>query len=235
MLGLLTRSRRPARTAPRSFRPSLERLETRDCPSALTLNVTYGAGRQITLSGQVTSGQTGGGLTSAGNNFIGPVQNTGMSGVTVVFRGSASGSAVSDPNGNFSLTTNASNLGEVNAVTSDGQSNTASVFLSQGGGPVISNFAATEEGNSHYWDITGHVTDGNFSAQGLTVLIGGAPVTINNSGQGRSAAVDAAGNFDLCICLNGTSSDNGNISAMVADAWGLQSNQPITTIMQPGT
>jgi hypothetical protein len=195
----------------------------------LTLNVAYGAGRQVTLSGQVSA--------AAGNSspgFVGPVQSVPMSGVTVVFHGAASGSAITDPNGNFALTTNASGLGEVDAGTADGQSNMASVVLSSSA-PFISNFAAFEEGSTHVWDITGHVTDGNFSAQGLTVLIGGSPVTIYYNGQGRSATVDAYGNFDLCISLNGTSSDNGNISAMVTDAWGLQSNQPITGIMQPGT
>ena len=234
MLGLLTRSRRPAPpAAPRSFRPSLERLETRDCPSTLTLNVAYGAGKQVTLYGQV-SGAVSGALGISSTDFVGPVQDTGQAGVTVVFRGSATGSAVTDATGHFALATNASSLGEVDAATTDGQSNMASVVLSSSA-PLISNFGAFQEGNTHYWDIVGHVTDGNFSAQGLTILINGSPITINNNGQGQTVTVDAFGNFDLCIQLNGLSSDNGNIVASVTDAWGLQSNNPITTISQPYT
>jgi hypothetical protein len=178
----------------------------------LTLNVSYGAGRQVTLYGQVT----------------------GMSGVTVLFRGSVKGSATTDADGNYSLTTNARILGEVEAATADGSSNTASVILS-GGPPVIGDFEATQQGNTNYWTITGHVTDGNFSAQGLTVHINGSPVTVDNSGQGRKVTVGDNGNFLLRIRLNGTSSDNGVIHAQTTDLWGYKSNERFATIRQPGT
>src|SRR5438309_1278051 len=116
MLGLLTHSRRPARPAsPRPVRPCLERLEARDCPSYVGLNVAYAAGKQITLYGTAP------------------------------------------------------------------------------------------------------------------------PVTMDNNGQGLSVRVDSSGNFDLCVHLNGTSSDNGNIMASCTDAWGMQSNTPIYDIMQFGT
>ena len=66
MLGLLTRSRRPARPAasPRPVRPCLERLEARDCPSYVGLNVAYGAGKQITLYGTVMSSMVPGSTSS---------------------------------------------------------------------------------------------------------------------------------------------------------------------------
>ena len=227
MLGLLTRTRRPARpTAPRPVRPCLEWLEARDCPSYVGLNVAYGAGKQITLYGTVMSGDSTGNSTPG---MGGPV-----SGVTVAFSGSAAGAAVTDSNGNFVYQTNALSLGEVDAATTDGKSNVAKVVLSSSP-PYISGFTATEEGSSNYWDITGHVYDGNFSAAGLTVQITGSPVTINNGGQGRSVTVDSSGNFDLCIRLNGTSSDNGTIMASCTDAWGLTSNNPYYDIVQPGT
>src|SRR5207248_1345457 len=82
------------------------------------------------------------------------------------------------------------------------------VVLSSGP-PFINGFAATEEGNTNYWDIIGHVSDGNFSAAGLTVQITGSPVSINNNGQGLGVTVDSCGNFDLCVRLTGNSSDNG--------------------------
>lgn len=227
MLGLLTRSRRPARPAsPRPVRPCLEWLEARDCPSYVGLNVAYGAGKQITLYGTVMSGGATGNSTPG---MGGPV-----AGLTVAFSGSAVGAAVTDSNGNFVYRTNALSLGEVDAATTDGQSNVAKVVLSSSP-PYITGFAATEEGNTNYWDITGHVSDGNFSAAGLTVRITGSPVTINNNGQGLSVTVDSCGNFDLCVRLNGTSSDNGNIMASCTDAWGMNSNTPIYDITQFGT
>ncbi len=230
MLGLLARSRRPARPAsPRPVRPCLEWLEARDCPSLVMLNVSYGAGKQVTLYGSVTSGSSGT-LTASALNLT----SGGVAGITVAFSGSATGSVATDNNGNFSFTTNALKLGEVDAATTDGQSNTAKVVLSSSA-PVISNFMAVEEGNTRYWDITGHVTDGNFSAAGLVINITGSPVTINNNGQGLNVKVDPNGNFDLCVLLNGTGTDDGTIDATCTDAWGLQSNDPSWTIMQPGT
>jgi hypothetical protein len=248
MFGLLTRSRRPALPAvPRPVRPSLEWLEARDCPSVVTLNVQYNAGKTITLYGEVMAGG-GAGSSSPGmgsstpgmgssTQSLGSMSSSpppGLPGVTVAFSKSATGSVTTDCNGDFSFTTQANSLGEVDAATTDGLSNTASVVLSSSA-PVLSNFKAYQEGTSNYWDVIGHVTDGNFMAAGLTVLINGSPVTINNGGQGQQANVKANGDFDLCVKLNGTSSDNGNVDGLVTDAWGLKSNDPSTTIWQPGT
>ena len=234
MLGLLTRSRRPARPAspasPRPVRPCLESLEARDCPSFVTLNVAYGAGQQITLYGTL--------MSAAGSSTPGFGSQQSMSGAvaggTIAFSGSAAGTVTTDCNGNFAYTTNALSLGEVDAATTDGQSNVAKVVLASSA-PVISNFKAVEEGNTRYWDITGHVTDGNFSAAGLVVHLTGAPVTVYNGGQGLNTTVDSNGNFDLCVCLNGTGTDNGGVYATTTDAWGMESNMPMWTIMQPGT
>jgi len=223
MIGLLTRSRRPARPAPRRpVVPSLEWLESRDCPSTLTLNVSYGSGKTITLSGDVSGGSCS------------PSLGGGLGVTNVVFRGSALGVTPVDGTGHFSYTTQALSLGEVDAVTSDGQSNTASVILSTSA-PVVSNFKAVQEGNTNYWDISGHVTDGNFSAADLTVHITGAPATVDNNGAGRYAMVDSSGDFDLLVRLNGTGTDNGSIYAECTDAWGLESNDPSWTILQQNT
>jgi hypothetical protein len=242
MLGLLTRSRRPTSPrAPRSCRPSLEALELRDCPSTLTLNVAYGAGKSVTLYGQVTAGGAVGSSTPGfgGMSQLAPggaSSAAGVAGATVVFHGAATGLVTADSNGQFSFTTQAVSLGgEVDASTTDGQSNTASVLLSGGAGPVISNFRATQEGTSSWWDITGTVSDGNFNAAGLTVQVHGSPVSICNGGQGISGTVGADDTFCLVVKLNGTSSDNGTIDALVTDAWGRQSNDPMWTINQPGT
>jgi hypothetical protein len=234
MFGLLTRSRRPAPpVAHRPIRPSLEVLETRDCPSTLTLNVAYGVGKAITLYGQVTAGAAGSSTPGfgGGSQPLGGGSQPGVPGATVAFSRSATGSATTDANGNFVFTTQAASLGEVDAATTDGQSNTASVVLSAA--PNISNFKATEEGPTNYWDITGSVTDGKFSVAALTaVQIHGSPVTIYNGGQGLTASVDGSENFCLVVKLNGTINDNGNIDAQFTDAWGQKSNDPTYTINQ---
>jgi hypothetical protein len=231
MFGLVNRTRRPTLPVARhAFRPSLEALEARDCPSFVTLNVAYGAGRTVTLYGHVSPG--------AGNSTPGysaaPMGSSNLGGVGVNIWGAAKGAVPVDANGNYSLTTQATKLDEVDAATTDGLSNTASLILS-GGPPFIGNFAAHEEGNTNNWDITGNVTDGNFSAAGLSVQINGQPVTISNGGQGQSTSVQLDGSFFLTVKLNGTNSDNGVIYAQTTDLWGYKSNQPMCEIYQPGT
>ena len=55
---MLRLSRRPRRksapSGPRFARLGLERLETRDCPSYLTLSVSYGNQGNALISGRVT-------------------------------------------------------------------------------------------------------------------------------------------------------------------------------------
>ena len=64
MLNLFARSRRDARSVKSSFRPTLEKLEDRDCPSTVNLFiVSYAAGKQVTVGGAVSDTPSPGGLT----------------------------------------------------------------------------------------------------------------------------------------------------------------------------
>ena len=87
MFSLFSRPK-PARKISRSYRPTVDRLETRDCP-AMIFNAQVLPGHMVLLSGTV-SGQS--------NN----------AGLNVSFSGAVSpGSTTTDANGNFTYTTNA--------------------------------------------------------------------------------------------------------------------------------
>jgi hypothetical protein len=190
----------------------LEALEARDCPSPLagpsniSLSVTYGTQKMVTLSGQVTNTDQPGGLT-------------------VQIAGSASGSVVTDANGNYSITLPVTQLGAVTATTTNGQSNTAQVTLvSQP--PLITNFTWTV-GAGGMTTFSGRVLDQ--SAPGLTVSFGGEPVSMQN----QKVTVDADGWFHFSIKLNGAATDNGAVTAVVTDWWGLKSPVAQCFVQQP--
>lgn len=238
MFSFLTR--RPARrsTPARTIRPRLECLEARDCPAgglqpndqlwwllntsvpsqnaptndsgpAISLSISYNQKKSVTLTGHVTD----------------PVSSP--AGLTVQFSGKVVGTAVTDANGNFSLTADASALGAINAVVTDALGNvsdTATVNVTSNA-PKISNFGCVE-GYLHIFTFTGTVTDE--SAPGLTVNFGGSPVSL----QGKSVAVKADGTFEFTVQLNGTTSDNGTATAQTTDWWGLTSNLATCNVFQ---
>lgn len=148
MLGLFSRRRRqspPAR--PRSFRPTLERLEARDCPSTITLTAAVGSNNVVMLSGQVTGTPSPGGLT-------------------VQLTGTANGYATTDASGNFRVTLQASGPGQESASTTDGQSNTATTMVQMA---TIDDFGYIE-GPARTFQFVGHVTGG---VEGEKVNLGG--------------------------------------------------------------
>jgi hypothetical protein len=208
MLGLFRRTARSV-ARPKSLRPRLflERLETRDCPSTLTLAVSYGTQKTITLSGHLSD-------------------NGPLAGKTVNFSGAATGSATTDGNGDYSLTLSANSLGTVRAYTSDGQSNIPSITLTSNT-PVIQNFGWVEMPN-HWFTFTGKVIDE--SPGGLVVQFGGAPESMQN----KSVTVAADGTFSFTIQLDGTINDNGTVSAVVTDWWGLTSAAAYCVVRQTG-
>lgn len=217
-------SRPRQRTMPPARRPvqlSLEFLETRDCPSGnpvtppplsgganppppvvnpaptIQMMVTYGAQRTITLTGRVFDLNPGG--------------------LTVNFTGVVNSSAVTGPDGSFSLTTQASTLGTVEAVTKNAQgvaSDKVTVLIVSGT-PTISNFAAAQ-GFENQWTFTGKVTDE--SADGLVVSLGGL-----DSLQGQTIAVGADGWFRITIQLQ--EGETGVATALTTDWWGLTSQE----------
>lgn len=197
----------------------LEQLETRDCPApvqallyaeavpldyacycqsqapTITLQVSYGQGRMVTLSGVVTDCDPGG--------------------LVVQFCGQVVGCTVTNEDGTFSLTAEAAGLGTVNAQTVNHQglaSNVASVQLASAA-PVIHQFEATQEGG--FWVFHGVVKDE--SPAGLIVTFGGLP-----SLEGQTAVVQRDGTFTLVIQLQ--PGEQGTATAMTTDWWGLDSN-----------
>jgi virginiamycin B lyase len=164
-------------------------------PPTVSVSVTYGAQRTVTLSGQVTDAQPGG--------------------LTVNFSGMVVGSVVTNADGTFSATFQASGLGNVQAITTDAQglvSNTATVTLASNP-PTISNFVGSNSGG--VWTFTGKVNDS--SPAGLTVSFGGLP-----SLAGKTATVQADGTFELVVAL--AAGEQGTVTAQTTNWWGQNSN-----------
>jgi hypothetical protein len=162
----------------------------------ITLTVTYGSQRNITLSGQVTG--------------------IDVANVTVTFTDEATGTTTTDANGNFSFSTTATARGKVSAKTTDlwGQnSNTAKVTLTSNA-PTITQFTAIHD-SGNVWTFEGLVTDE--SAAGLTVTLGGTP-----SLQGVEATVGSDGFFYCTVTLQ--PDEFGTATAQTTDWWGLNSN-----------
>jgi hypothetical protein len=162
----------------------------------LSLSISYGAQHNVMLSGRLTD-------LDAAN------QSISISGV-------AAGTPVTDSSGNFSLTTTASALGEVDATETDlwGQaSNTATVMVSSTA-PVIQDFAAVNSiGNM--WIFTGRVVDNH--PEGLVIRFGGIAGLV-----GRTVTVRADGTFSLtCMLPAGT---HGTASAITTGWWGQDSD-----------
>jgi hypothetical protein len=187
----------------------LERLEQRDTPTTLTLNVTYGLGRSITLSGNL------GDTTNVANQMI-------------MINGEASGQTFTDSKGHFATTLTANALGTVSAQTMD-NSASASVTLTDEK-PVITNFSAIPEGYNIY-EFKGTVTYSRpFTS--LVIFFGGMPVDLG----GKVTAADSHGNFDLMVQLNGQQSDNGVAEAVAMTAWNTYSDSESSNyIWQAGT
>jgi hypothetical protein len=175
----------------------------------VSLSVTYGEQRQVTLSGRVYDDSPGG--------------------LTVRFSGVVSGTATTDSQGFFSVTLTASNLGMVSANVTDStmhQSNQASVTLVSAK-PRFDSFIC-QELTGGWYRFTGKVLDE--SVAGLTVYFGGTPVSLMM----QSATVQADGEFTLDLQLNGTSTDEGTASAQVTDWWGKMSDQAFCDVHQTG-
>jgi streptogramin lyase len=162
----------------------------------ISLSVSYLTGTTVTLSGQVTADAPGG--------------------LTVDFTGQVVGSVVTNADGTFSGTFQATGLGSVSATTTDAHglvSNTATIVLTANA-PVITNFAATAEG-SNIWTFSGTVTDQ--TPAGMVVTFGGLPSLV-----GQTAIVQANGTFELTVSLQ--AGEEGTATAQTIDAWGLVSN-----------
>jgi hypothetical protein len=208
MLELLSPRTRGARQFDRyPTRLSLESLESRDAPAALTLDVAYGVDRNITLSGNVT----------------------GMSnpaGQVIMISGQADAMTVTDANGHYSVAVEAIGLGWVTAtINDDGASEAVELTDSA---PELNDFDAIEL-PAHYWKLTG--TFDYFRCwETMTVQIWGEPVTLNF----RNVTGNANGYFELIVQLNHTILDNGQVWAKVISPWSTESNEMTDLIAQTG-
>lgn len=199
MWSLFARSRRaPRASSPRPVTLSLERLEDRLAPSGemLSMFVTYDPNKQVTLTGQLA-------------NQSGP-----MAGQTIDLGGSVNGTATTNANGNYSVTLSVSQLGQVTAVSADGQSNTCMAML-MSAAPTITNFNATPEGGG-VWLLSGNVT--GQPLQGTVVNFAGIKAV-----DGEQETVNANGTFNLYVTVS--SGNGGLVEAEAVDWWGDTSQE----------
>lgn len=173
---------------------AVEQAQVTSAPPTVTVNVQeLGSNRQVRVTGHLT--------------------DEAAAGRTVTLSGKVSGSAITDQNGDFSIDLQATGLGNVLADAEDVwglAANTAQGLL-QSATPTITGFTVAQVIDT-FWDIYGSVDDEAFI--GLTVHFGGVLA-------GHSAVVDENGNFGIAVELS--AEDDGLVTAMVLDQWGLQS------------
>lgn len=176
---------------------------TSNPPAVSNLQFTWGANKQVTITGVIN------------DEFPG--------GLTVTFGGAASGSVSADSSGHFSATLTATQIGQVTVGTTDqwNQNSAAASITLTNNAPTITNFTATQ-GALHSWTFTGKVTDDQ-ATSGLTVYFGGLPEL-----KGETAVVAADGTFTLTVTL--AAGESGNVTCNVADVWGANSNTGSTFI-----
>jgi hypothetical protein len=180
---------------------------TNNAPS-ITLNISYGAGKQVTLSGLVTD-ETAGGRT-------------------VTLSGQVNTTVLTNADGTFTWTGNAAALGTVTAATTDfwgAASHTAQVAVVSAA-PVISNFSVIQGDGQNSWMLKGQVTDESF--HGLEVRFGGLPSLAN-----ARTTVESNGWFYLVVTL--TAGESGTVWCQTTDWWGLNSNVAEDFIAQSAT
>ena len=206
-----------ARLPVRRFCPSLEALESRDCPSGgppmpaappiIQMSSTASGPHQFTLVGHVTDAQPAGLTVQLSGVYVGTVQT--------------------DADGNFTLAVDPDNLGIESANVTDEAglaSNQAQAIFSSMA-PSITGFCG-QRTLGHIWTFTGHVTDEY--AAGLKITFGGAVQAMD----GQSTTVDANGDFTFTIEI--PDGQEGGVSAQTTDWWGLASNQAIW-VVSPST
>ncbi len=192
----------------RSARLSLEHLESRDTPSTLTLSVTYGLGHNVTLSGDLTNTST-------------PANQS------IMLSGQVALMTTTDTNGHFSVATSATALGEIDAQTMDGQSNVASVTLTDTAPQAWA--LSCIECTGDVWEFKGTVTwNRPFTTMSAILYgpypsVGDFPVVVQSNGTVTNGV--STGTYDVFIQLNGQTSDNGSVIFQATDCWGLLSNE----------
>jgi len=236
MLGLLRRLADKApqpKATPRFARLRLEPLEARQVPATLTLSVSYGTGKTVTLSGTLSG-----------------LDNPSLQMITL--GGQVSDTTYTNSLGQFSVTETAVNLGDVTATFVPTSMSGPSTMLmsatlsSYSGTTMTSGSGATagvtltdvapsltfyaEEHPGRLWTLYGDVTYSRGPAN-LVVYFGGVPVSL----EGKTATTGNTGHYETSLFLNGTSSDNGTAEAVVRTPWNTASEVAIDNIHQSGT
>ena len=169
-------------------------------PAVTNLSYTWGANKQLTITGKVVDENPGNLMVNSG----GPA-----------FGGGPGGTATTDAQGNFSMTVTASQLAQVMVMTNDqwGQASAMASLTLTDPTPTISNFVGVQ-GVNHSWTFSGTVTAGY--APGLVVTFSGMDAVAN-----QKATVRSDGTFSLTATLAANTS--GNVNCTVTDWWNVVS------------
>jgi hypothetical protein len=151
----------------------------------------------------------------------GTVYDSNPASLPVVLSGIVSTTVYTDSEGNFSVTIQPSQVGNVYVSTADGagsSSNTAEIAVGQAP-PTIGGFGWTQIGPGSYV-FTGQVTSPTAPGSTVTLQSGNIP-----GANGATGTVDANGNFVIQVSLpDGFGS--GSVSVSTTDPFGQQSNAP---------
>jgi hypothetical protein len=170
----------------------------------VSLSVTYGSQRIVTLSGQVTDLDQGS--------------------LTVTIGGKVTGSVGTRADGSFSYTAIATGLGAVQATTVDlwGLASNVAALTLTCNAPIISNFTASQVSGTS-WTFSGVVS--HASPAGLTVNLGGLASLTN-----VTASVKSDGSFTVTVQLK--PGESGIATAQTTDWWGQTSNLALANVYQ---
>ncbi|MCI0680776.1 MAG: hypothetical protein L0Y71_01620 [Gemmataceae bacterium] len=210
MLRLASALRSP-RSPRSSFRPRLEALESRDCPSGTDMPPP--APPPMNMPPMISFSIAPAGPTAF--TLSGSVMDEAPDGMIVHFSGAYTGSTLVGSDGSFSVTVTPNELGAVTAECTDAQGLAAQPVQQScmSLAPMIS-LSATRLVNN-LWAFSGTVSDEH--AAGLTVRFGGLPSLV-----GKYATVTAQGSYSLTVEL--AQGEEGTASAQTTDWWGIDSN-----------
>lgn len=222
MFELLTRARKKS-YSPRKARLGLETLEDRAVPAglpdpsdpppppppaaSLTLSITYESGRWVTLSGTYSNAPN-------------------VANVAIQVTGEAQTLAWTNFQGDYSVTVEADQLGDMTVQAADLSTAAVSEALTDEA-PVLTSFNVVEDTLAHVFSgtVTYHRP---IAPDTMYVHFGGDVETM----VGKTTEVTSMGTFEEAWELNGQQSDNGTCWAEVVSPWGLVSNRLEVDVLQ---
>jgi len=184
----------------RQVRPSLELLETRDCPSAAVITSFTAIntdGYHVQLSGQLT--------------------DESPATCLVQFSGVITGQVYADTRGHFAMTATVARTGTVTAVANDDEGLTSDAVLAkvcENAAPNIINFYGSHSSGTT-WTFYGQVAD---ESPGTCVVKLGGPSAL----QGRTVQVNTDGTFSITVEI--PEECTWVATAKATDMYGLESD-----------